>query len=258
MPQWIDLGPIDELSKKPLQSVTTGRTRLAVSCVDGRFGVINGVCNHAGGPLGDGRLDGEYIVCPWHNWKFHRTTGVGEPGFEEDRIPRYESKVENGHLLADLESGRSGRGSRIRRTRWRDRSNARPVRFASSASRRRTWTSRIRATRRPTRCSRSASLTPRARLRVETQLIRLDELDASGRARATTRRARTPAPGPARSRRWIRTTSWRQVYEAHRALGRRDPGRDADPLGQRQLALLQDGRADELRAEPGHDRAIAC
>src|SRR6185295_5664488 len=35
-------------------------------------------------------------------------------------------------------------------------------------------------------------------------------------------------------------------------LGGRDPRRDADPLGLGELALLQDGRADELRPEPGH------
>jgi nitrite reductase/ring-hydroxylating ferredoxin subunit/multimeric flavodoxin WrbA len=105
MPEWIDVGTVEELSKKALQTVTVGRTRLAISFVDGAFSVVSGVCNHAGGPLGDGRLDdGGYIVCPWHNWKFHCRTGEGEPGFEEDRVPRYESRVENGRLLVDLDS----------------------------------------------------------------------------------------------------------------------------------------------------------
>ena len=43
-----------------------------------------------------------------------------------------------------------------------------------------------------------------------------------------------------------------------RPLGRRDPGRDADPLGLRLEPLLQDGRAHELHPEPDHDRATAC
>src|SRR5262249_812315 len=103
MPEWTDLGSVDELSKKPLQSIPIGRARLAVSFADGAFSVVSGVCNHAGGPLGDGRVEGGYIVCPWHNWKFHCRTGEGEPGFEEDRVPRYEPKVENGRLLVHLE-----------------------------------------------------------------------------------------------------------------------------------------------------------
>jgi nitrite reductase/ring-hydroxylating ferredoxin subunit/multimeric flavodoxin WrbA len=104
MPEWMDLGSIDELAKKPLQSVTVGRTRLAITYADGVFSVVSGVCNHSGGPLGDGRLDGEYIVCPWHNWKFHCRTGAGEMGFEEDCVPRYETKIEGGRLFVDIES----------------------------------------------------------------------------------------------------------------------------------------------------------
>jgi multimeric flavodoxin WrbA/nitrite reductase/ring-hydroxylating ferredoxin subunit len=102
--RWTDLGPIELLALRPLQTVTVGRTKLAVSFANGEFSVISGVCNHAGGPLGDGRLDGDYVVCPWHNWKFHAKTGEGEPGFESDCVPRYISRVENGRLLADLDS----------------------------------------------------------------------------------------------------------------------------------------------------------
>ena len=72
--------------------------KLAVSFVDGVFAAISGVCNHVGGPLGNGRLDGEYIVCPWHNWKFHRVTGSGEPGFEADQVPRHDTEVRDGRL----------------------------------------------------------------------------------------------------------------------------------------------------------------
>ena len=104
MPEWIDVGSIDELSKKPLQTVSAGRTKLAVSCVNGEFGVISGVCNHVGGPLGEGRLNGDFVVCPWHNWTFHRSKGTGEPGFEDDCVPRYEFKIENGRLLVDTAS----------------------------------------------------------------------------------------------------------------------------------------------------------
>jgi nitrite reductase/ring-hydroxylating ferredoxin subunit/multimeric flavodoxin WrbA len=101
---WTDLGSAAELSRKPLQTIAIGRTKLAVSYANGAFGVISAVCNHAGGPLGEGRVDGEYVVCPWHNWKFHCRTGEGEPGYEADCVPRYEHKVEEGRLLVDLDS----------------------------------------------------------------------------------------------------------------------------------------------------------
>jgi len=101
-PRWHDLGPVDELAQTPLRQVTVGRTRLALSCVHGRFGAVSGVCNHAGGPLGDGHVDGDYVVCPWHHWKFHRETGAGEPGFEDDRVQSYALREEGGRLFVDL------------------------------------------------------------------------------------------------------------------------------------------------------------
>jgi nitrite reductase/ring-hydroxylating ferredoxin subunit/multimeric flavodoxin WrbA len=97
--EWHDVGDAAELSKKSLQQVVAGNTRIALSCVDGTFGAVHNACNHVGGPLGQGRLDGDYVVCPWHHWKFHRVTGEGEPGFEADRVPRFECKVEGGRVL---------------------------------------------------------------------------------------------------------------------------------------------------------------
>jgi nitrite reductase/ring-hydroxylating ferredoxin subunit len=99
---WVDVGHVDDFNTTPLKRVTAMNRDLAVSLKDGKFGAVSNACNHVGGPLGDGRLDGDYIVCPWHNWRFHRCSGVGEPGFEEDRVPAYPMKVEGGRLFVNL------------------------------------------------------------------------------------------------------------------------------------------------------------
>jgi nitrite reductase/ring-hydroxylating ferredoxin subunit/multimeric flavodoxin WrbA len=99
---WIDIGGAEDLAKIPLERITAKDRDIAISFKDGLFGAVSNACNHVGGPLGNGRLDGDYIVCPWHNWKFHRCSGLGEPGFEEDRVPAYPIKVENGRVLVDV------------------------------------------------------------------------------------------------------------------------------------------------------------
>jgi multimeric flavodoxin WrbA/nitrite reductase/ring-hydroxylating ferredoxin subunit len=96
---WMDLGPVEHFAQRPLSHARIGTTRLVVTHQNGEFGVLSGTCNHAGGPLADGTLDGEYVTCPWHNWKYHCRTGLGEPGFEIDAVPRYDVKIENGHLF---------------------------------------------------------------------------------------------------------------------------------------------------------------
>lgn len=96
--EWQSLGLVSTFQKTEVQEASLGNTKIAVSYRDNQFGVISGICNHVGGPLGQGRLEGDYIVCPWHNWKFHRVTGQGEPGFEDDQVPQYEFRVQDGQL----------------------------------------------------------------------------------------------------------------------------------------------------------------
>jgi nitrite reductase/ring-hydroxylating ferredoxin subunit/multimeric flavodoxin WrbA len=100
--EWIDVGAAEDLRQHPLQRLRAGRASIALSWRDGEFGAIAGGCNHAGGPLGEGVLEGEYVVCPWHYWKFHRATGLGEPGYEEDAVPAYPVRVEQGRVLVDV------------------------------------------------------------------------------------------------------------------------------------------------------------
>ena len=101
---WVDVGAADELARRPLRQVLLGgRVRIALSCREGAFGAIHNACNHVGGPLGEGTLDGDYVTCPWHYWKFHRTTGKGEPGYEPDCVPSHEVKVEDGRVLVALD-----------------------------------------------------------------------------------------------------------------------------------------------------------
>ena len=100
---WYDLGPVDAFADRQLREVRVGRLRLAISYSDGRFGAISGVCNHVGGPLGDGTLEGDYVVCPWHYWRFHRESGAGEPGYEADRVPSHRVEVRDGRLWVELQ-----------------------------------------------------------------------------------------------------------------------------------------------------------
>jgi nitrite reductase/ring-hydroxylating ferredoxin subunit/multimeric flavodoxin WrbA len=97
--KWFDLGPVARFAKSQLTHANIGTTKLVITYVNGEFGALSGVCNHAGGPLADGRIDGEYLVCPWHNWKYHCRTGLGEPGYELDAVPSYAVKVDDGRLF---------------------------------------------------------------------------------------------------------------------------------------------------------------
>src|SRR5437763_1480840 len=47
-----------------------------VANVGGEISVMNNVCPHSEGPLGQGTIEDGYLVCPWHAWAFNVKTGA--------------------------------------------------------------------------------------------------------------------------------------------------------------------------------------
>lgn len=48
---------------------------LALSNVGGELHAIDNVCTHDGGPLGEGRLRGDRVICPRHGAAFDARSG---------------------------------------------------------------------------------------------------------------------------------------------------------------------------------------
>ena len=99
--KWHRLGSIAVLQKTPLQQIDIDGKRIALSYSENQFGAISGDCLHFGGPLGNGTIQNDYVVCPWHHWMFHRLTGEARPGIPA-AVSRYELKQENGDLFVNL------------------------------------------------------------------------------------------------------------------------------------------------------------
>jgi nitrite reductase/ring-hydroxylating ferredoxin subunit/multimeric flavodoxin WrbA len=99
---WHRIGSVEQLAGKELQQLEIGKLSIALTCRNGEFAAISGVCNHVGGPLGEGTLsDDGYVICPWHNWQFQRFTGEARPGIPA-AVPRHDVKVENGEVFVNL------------------------------------------------------------------------------------------------------------------------------------------------------------
>ena len=75
VPMWIFVAKKAEVEQGKGIVSDLGGPKVAVFNVDGIFHVISNECGHQGGPLGEGKLEGFSVVCPWHQWKFGVTTG---------------------------------------------------------------------------------------------------------------------------------------------------------------------------------------
>ena len=76
-------------------------TKLAVFLINGEPVVVDAECPHAGGPLYEGTVEGNCIVCPWHSYGFD----LGSGQCDRDptlRIRRYPACIDEGAVWVDL------------------------------------------------------------------------------------------------------------------------------------------------------------
>lgn len=92
---------VAEMPAGSLITVAVNGVNYALCNVDGQLHCLDGVCPHAGGPLGDGNLYGMSIVCPWHEWAFDCRTG-GNDYDETIQLRKYPVSVDDGNILIDV------------------------------------------------------------------------------------------------------------------------------------------------------------
>jgi len=74
---------IDDLEMGRVATVIVEGRALAVSRTETGWGVLDNRCPHQGGPLGDGEIEGPYLLCPWHGYEYDPVTGEPPPGFKD-------------------------------------------------------------------------------------------------------------------------------------------------------------------------------
>lgn len=66
---------LDEIGPGEMAEAIVDGVPLAICNVGGEWFAVSDVCPHAGGPIGDGTLDGHTVVCPYHGWSFDIRSG---------------------------------------------------------------------------------------------------------------------------------------------------------------------------------------
>jgi nitrite reductase/ring-hydroxylating ferredoxin subunit len=98
---FVKVAKLSDLDRDPLIEVMVEGNPYALCKVEGAIHALNGTCPHQGGPLGQGMLNGNTIMCPWHCWEFDCRSGVNM--FPEDEgVRTYPVKVEGEDVLVDL------------------------------------------------------------------------------------------------------------------------------------------------------------
>jgi len=83
------------------KEISCGERVICVANVNGTISAMDNVCLHRGGPLGQGVIEGDKLVCPWHGWQWNPKTGEAAHN-PKAKIAVHPLKIENGDVLIDL------------------------------------------------------------------------------------------------------------------------------------------------------------
>lgn len=78
--------------------VEVNAREIAVFNVNGTFHAIYNICPHQGGPLGEGRLKGHVVSCPWHDLAFDVRSGLATDG-GGNCVGSYQVRVNDGEVF---------------------------------------------------------------------------------------------------------------------------------------------------------------
>lgn len=99
MSRWIEIAEKNELKDGDCKMVAMeDGTVIALFRVKGNFYALLNACPHMGGPLGEGRLEGATVRCPWHGWELDVKTGCFAVNPTEKAQPVYPTKIKNGKV----------------------------------------------------------------------------------------------------------------------------------------------------------------
>lgn len=95
---------VDEVTEDaPLQAVVAGHEPFAVFKSGDAIFVMADKCNHSGASLSlEGRVEGNAVICGWHDATFDLRTGAGLSGPCSGAMQVYPVVIEDGRVMIEL------------------------------------------------------------------------------------------------------------------------------------------------------------
>jgi len=97
---WVDVCAVGDIPDTRAVIACLSGERVAVFRNADRLSAVSNVCQHQNGPLGEGKIVNDCIVCPWHGYEYRPDTGASPPPFTE-KIPTFRVRVARGRVLVD-------------------------------------------------------------------------------------------------------------------------------------------------------------
>ena len=95
--RWLRVTSCESVPLREGRAVTLAGREIALFNLGDRFLATDNRCPHEGGPLCDGIVAGDAVVCPLHAWKVRLDSGAVErPASKDACVTTYPTRVEDG------------------------------------------------------------------------------------------------------------------------------------------------------------------
>jgi nitrite reductase (NADH) small subunit len=103
MAQWVRLcGVADAPAEGNVNEQRAGEVEICLAKIDGELRALDNLCPHRRGPLGQGWIEGNAVVCPWHSWAFDLTTGCATYP-EGEKVSAFPVRIQGEEIQVDME-----------------------------------------------------------------------------------------------------------------------------------------------------------
>ena len=98
---FVKAGSLAKLKPGSVMEAEVAGNTYAICNVGGELHAYDGVCPHAGGPLGQGAVNENILACPWHGWEYDCRTGVNEYD-DSVKLAKFAVKAQGDDILIDI------------------------------------------------------------------------------------------------------------------------------------------------------------
>ena len=94
--EFLEIAPADQLPEGERLYIEVGGKQIVIFNLAGKLFAIGDVCSHDNGPVGDGEIEENEIICPRHGARFDIRTGKATSLPAIVDIPAYPVRVVDG------------------------------------------------------------------------------------------------------------------------------------------------------------------
>jgi len=101
--QWVRVTNCSNIPLREGRSVRIGSREIGIFNLGDRFLAVENRCPHKGGPLSEGIVSGNVVVCPLHSWKIDLECGVvKKPADVRTCAKTFSTRVEDGIVSIEV------------------------------------------------------------------------------------------------------------------------------------------------------------